>query len=148
MSKQRIMPADHPTDWPMPVSFSHGWRLGRMVFVGGQISAGKAGDAIGIGDVEAQSRNTFDNIALVLRDAGASWEDVVKLNTYIAFDGPPDELCAYWERVVAVQAEYLPAAGPVTTAVQVAGFNYVDVLIEVEAIAMLASPDVMRDAGP
>jgi 2-iminobutanoate/2-iminopropanoate deaminase len=135
--KQRIMPEDHQWDWSMPVSFSQGWKVDNMVFVGGQVSADKNGKAIGVGDIEVQTRNTFENIGRVLRDAGAEWTDIVKLNTYYVFDGAPDELKDYWEKMTRVRMQFLPTPGPSGTAVRVAGLAYPDLLIEVEAIAVI-----------
>jgi enamine deaminase RidA (YjgF/YER057c/UK114 family) len=135
--KQRIMPDDHQWDWSMPVSFSQGWKVDNLVFVGGQVSADKEGHAVGVGDIEAQTRNTFENIGRVLRDAGADWTDLVKLNTYYVFDGAPEELTAYWEKMTRVRMEFLPTPGPVGTAVRVAGLAYPDLLIEVEGIAVI-----------
>ena len=57
----RIMPANH-WDWSMPVPFSQGWKCGPFIFVGGQISADENGKTIGAGDIEVQTRNTFENI--------------------------------------------------------------------------------------
>jgi 2-iminobutanoate/2-iminopropanoate deaminase len=135
--KQRIMPEDHQWDWSMPVSFSQGWKVDNMVFVGGQVSADKNGKAIGVGDIEVQTRNTFENIGRVLRDAGAEWTDLVKLNTYYVFDGEPDTLKDYWEKMTRVRMQFLPTPGPSGTAVRVVGLAYPDLLIEVEAIAVI-----------
>lgn len=135
--KQRIMPEDHQWDWSMPVSFSQGWKVDNMVFVGGQVSADSDGNAVGVGDIELQTKNTFENIGRVLRDAGAEWTDIVKLNTYYVFDGEPDELKDYWEKMTRVRMQFLPTPGPSGTAVRVAGLAYPDLLIEVEAIAVI-----------
>jgi enamine deaminase RidA (YjgF/YER057c/UK114 family) len=121
----------------MPVSFSQGWKVDNTVFVGGQVSADKDGTAIGVGDIELQTRNTFENIGRVLRDAGADFSDIVKLNTYYVFDGPPEELKPFWEKMTRVRMEFLPVPGPAGTAVRVAGLAYPDLLIEVEAIAVI-----------
>lgn len=135
--KQRIMPEDHQWDWSMPVPFSQGWRAGNLVFVGGQISADRQGNAVGVGDIEVQTRNVFENIGKVLRDAGAQWSDLVKFNTYYVFDGPDEELTAFWEKMTKVRLEFLKEPGPVGTAVRVAGLAYPDLLIEVEGIAVI-----------
>jgi enamine deaminase RidA (YjgF/YER057c/UK114 family) len=131
------MPEDHQWDWSMPVSFSQGWKVDNMVFVGGQVSADSDGNAVGVGDIELQTKNTFENIGRVLRDAGAEWTDLVKLNTYYVFDGEPDELKDYWEKMTRVRMQFLPTPGPCGTAVRVAGLAYPDLLIEVEAIAVI-----------
>ena len=93
MSKRRIMPAGH-WDWSMPVTLSQGWRIGNVVFAGGQISADDKGRAVG-GDIETQTRNIMEFIGRVLHEAGADFGDVVKQNVYYVVDGespPADEI--------------------------------------------------------
>lgn len=134
MEKTRIMPEGH-WDWSMPVKFSQGWKVGNLIFVGGQISADDHGHTIGAGDIEIQTRNVFENIRKVLNEAGADMSDIVKLNTYYVFDGEGDELRDFWEKMTRVRMEYLADHGPAATAVRVMGLAYEGLLIEVEAIA-------------
>jgi 2-iminobutanoate/2-iminopropanoate deaminase len=136
VDKQRLMPRGH-WNWSMPVPFSQGWRVGSLVFVGGQISADEHGRTIGVGDIEAQTRNVFENIRRVLREAGAEMRDIVKINTFYVFDGAGDELTRFWERMTRVRMEFFEEPGPCGTGVRVAGLAYPDLLIEVEAIAVL-----------
>jgi 2-iminobutanoate/2-iminopropanoate deaminase len=132
----RIMPENH-WDWTMPVPFSQGWKCGPLIFVGGQISADEHGRTIGVGDIEVQTRNVFENIRKVLAEVGAEMRHLVKFNTFYVFDGHGDELREYWERMTKVRLEFLKDPGPVGTAVRVAGLAYPDLLIEVDAIAYL-----------
>jgi enamine deaminase RidA (YjgF/YER057c/UK114 family) len=137
-AKQRLMPSGH-WDWSIPVPLSQGWKIeGRLVFVGGQISADEHGKPIGAGDIALQTRNVFENIATVLAAAGATWADVIKLNTYYVYDGHPAGADRYWEDMTRVRLEYLPDPGPAATAVRVAGLAYDGLLIEAEAIAYLS----------
>ena len=138
-NRERIMPADHQWDWSMPVKFSQGWKIDNLLFIGGQISADKHGSTIGVGDIELQTRNVFESIGRVLRDAGAKWSDLVKLNTFYVFDGAADELTDYWEKMTRGRMEYLADPGPVGTAVRISGLAYPDLLIEVEGIAVLGT---------
>jgi 2-iminobutanoate/2-iminopropanoate deaminase len=137
--RQRIMPEDMQWDWSMPVNFSQGWRIDNLLFIGGQVSADLNGNVIGAGDIEEQTHNVFQNIGKVLRDAGAQWTDLVKTNTFYVYDGPEDEMKAYWERMTRVRMQYLPPPGPVGTAVRISGLAYPGLLIEVEGIAVLGS---------
>ncbi|PLR80575.1 enamine deaminase RidA [Bacillus canaveralius] len=136
MEKTRIMPKNH-WDWSMPVPFSQGWKVGNLIFVGGQISADENGKTIGVGDIEVQTRNVFENIRKVLNEAGADMKDIVKLNTYYVFDGDENEATEFWEKMTRVRMEYLADPGPVGTAIRIAGFAFEDLLIEVEAIAVV-----------
>ena len=111
-----------------------------MVFVGGQISADGNGQVVGEGDIETQTRNVFSNITKVLDAAGATWKDVVKLNTYYVFEGEGEAIREYWEKMTKVRLEFLPDPGPAATAVRVVGLAYPGLLIEAEAIAVIGEP--------
>ena len=137
MQRQRLMPKNH-WDWSMPVPFSQGWRVGNTVFVGGQISADEKGRTIGVGDIELQTRTVFENIRSVLREASAEMKDVVKINTFYVFDGEGEELTKFWEKMTKVRMEFFDQPGPCGTGVRVAGLAYPDLLIEAEAIAIIA----------
>jgi enamine deaminase RidA (YjgF/YER057c/UK114 family) len=132
----RIMPSAH-WDWPIPTSFSQGWKVGDLVFVGGQVSAEGTGRIVGEGDIEHQTRNTFDNIRKVLAEVGGELGDIVKLNTYYTFDRSGESDDEFWKRMTRVRLEYLGDPGPAATAVRVAGFALEHTLIEIEAIALL-----------
>lgn len=138
--RRRLMPAGH-WDWHMPTPFSQGWRVGPLVFVGGQLSADEQGNVIGLGDIETQTRNVFQNVTRVLAEAGATWEDVVKINTYYVYDGDRAAAQDYWTKMTAVRMEFLPDPGPCGTAVRVDGLMYDGFLIEVEVVAWLGDDD-------
>jgi enamine deaminase RidA (YjgF/YER057c/UK114 family) len=147
LTKRRIMPQGH-WDWHVQTPFSQGWLVGNLLFVGGQLSADENGNVLGAGDIEVQTRNVFDNVTRVLEEAGAAWDDVVKINTYYCCDESGDAVQAFWEKMTRVRMKYLPDPGPAGTAVRVAGLMYDGFLIEVEVIAVLAGlPAVPGAAG-
>ena len=136
MKRTRLMPAGH-WDWSIPSTFSQGWRVGNIIFVGGQVSADAQARVIGKGDIEVQTRNTCENITKVLKEAGADWRHIVKLNTYYVYDGPDAGALEFWQKMTRVRFEFFPDPGPAGTAVRVAGLADPDLLIEIEAIAVL-----------
>ena len=83
------------------------------------------------------ARNVFESIKKVLAEAGGTMADIVKLNTYYVFEGKGDDIREFWERMTAVRMEYIADLGPAATAVRVMGLAYPDLLIEVEAIAVV-----------
>src|SRR5512145_3154005 len=111
MKKIRIMPEGH-WYWSMPVPFSQGWKVGDLIFVGGQISADRHGRTVGPGDIAQQTRDTFENIRRVLAEAGADIRDIVKLNTYYHLDGEGEAIRRNWENMTKVRMEYLADPGP------------------------------------
>jgi len=77
-SRQRIMPA-HAWDWSMPTPLSQGWRVGPIVYAGGQISADRRGKTVAADDLTQQVVNTMEFLRHVLVDGGAGFEDIVSL---------------------------------------------------------------------
>jgi len=146
ISKQRLMPEGH-WQWHTAVPLSQGWKVGDFVFVGGQVSVDEHGNPIGEGDIELQTRNVFENVAKVLREAGATWSDVIKLNTYYVVQ-PGEDAKAVWERMTKVRLEFLADPGPAATAVRVVGLMYDELLIEAEVIAYVGEEDVDGNGGP
>lgn len=137
MSRTRLMPQGH-WDWSIPTTFSQGWRVGNLIFVGGQVAIDpKTGKVIGKGDIELQTRVTCENITKVLREAGADWRNIVKLNTYYVYNGPDERALEFWQKMTKVRLEFFADPGPAGTAVRVAGLADPDLLIEIEAIAAL-----------
>ncbi|WP_197481938.1 RidA family protein [Rhodococcus sp. D-6] len=135
--RQRLMASTWTHHIPTP--FAQGWRVGNLVFTGGQLSSDENGNVIGEGDIEVQTRNVFNSLTSVLAEAGATWDDVVKLNTYYCFEGSGEEVRENWEKMTRVRMEFLPENGPAGTGVRVAGLMYDGFLIEVEAIAVIRS---------
>jgi 2-iminobutanoate/2-iminopropanoate deaminase len=134
--KIRINPAGH-WDWHIPTPFSQAIKVGRTIYLGGQLSADQKGNVIGLGDIEEQTRNVFENITKLLKAAGADWSDVVKLNTYYVFNGAPSEAQEFWEKMTRVRLQYIPTPGPCATAVRVAGLMYDGFLIEADVVAVI-----------
>ena len=137
-ARVRLTPRGH-WDWHVKTPFSQGWKAGGLVFVGGQLSSDSKGQVIGVGDIEVQTRNVFENIGRVLKEAGCTWRDVVKLNTYYVFNGPPEEIQPFWEKMTRIRLEYISEPGPAATAVRVAGLMYDGFLIEADAVAVIDS---------
>jgi enamine deaminase RidA (YjgF/YER057c/UK114 family) len=77
-ARKRLMPA-HAWDWSMPTPLSQGWRIGDVVYAGGQISADRRGQAVAASDLAQQTINTMEFLRHVLLEAGAGFEHVVAL---------------------------------------------------------------------
>ncbi len=63
--------------------YSPGAAAGGMIFTAGQVAWDVTGDVVGIGDVRAQTIQTLANVGAVLKEGGATWDDVVKCNVYL-----------------------------------------------------------------
>lgn len=128
------------TVFPSGHQFPHAWRVGNLVFVSGQVSLAPDGSIVGPGDIELQTRTTFENLRRVLREVGCDTDDLVRLNTYLVFDGPEADFADFWSRMNRVRVEYLSEPGPTATAVRVCGLARPGLLIEVDGIAVTEAP--------
>ncbi len=106
---------------------------GKTIFVSGQVALDEKGELVGRGDIRAQTRKVFENMKLALAAAGAGFDDVIKLTYYIV--GYRPELLA---PIREVRSEYLSKTQPPSsTLIGVEKLFLDDVLIEVDAIAVL-----------
>jgi enamine deaminase RidA (YjgF/YER057c/UK114 family) len=107
----------------------------KLVYVSGQVSFDRDGKVVGEGDMAAQTHQVFRSLAANLEAAGATWRDVVKLNAYMV-DLNPETLRAYRD----ARERYLDAAAlPASTLVGVERLVHEDLLLEVEAVAVVAA---------
>ena len=107
---------------------------GKTIYVAGQLARDAAGNIVGPGDMRAQMEQTFRNLDTCLKAAGASWADVVKTNTFVT---------NYEEfaKCSDIRMRYLGVATPTSTTVGVTRLAGPDFMIEIEAVAVINSPD-------
>jgi enamine deaminase RidA (YjgF/YER057c/UK114 family) len=128
MKKEFISPRDMQQRPERPFSPGVKVEAKKLVFVAGQTSRDMEGNTVGIGDIRAQTRQIMENIGKILRDAGATYGDIVKITMFLAdLKDLPGAL--------EVRLEFLKDNKPASTAVQ-AGLRK-DALIEIEVIAAL-----------
>jgi 2-iminobutanoate/2-iminopropanoate deaminase len=114
-----------------PVShYTDAVRAGNLLFVSGCVSTDESGQVVGVGDVVAQARQVFSIIDRILKAAGATAADVVKVTVFLTnIDDRP--------LINPVRQEFFGAARPASTLVEVSRLVHPDFLIEVEAVAVL-----------
>ncbi len=106
----------------------------QTVYVAGQVAYDSAGRIVGAGDFRAQVEQVFGNLDRALSSVGATFADVVKTTTYVT---DMTQLAAIRE----IRSRYLhPTRPPASTLVQVAGLVRPELLIEIEAVAVLPRP--------
>jgi reactive intermediate/imine deaminase len=106
---------------------------GRLVYIAGQVALDPTARLVGPGDIRAQARQVFDNLQAALQAVGAGFEQVVKL-TYYLVDATQLPI------VREVRDQYVNTQQPpASTAVEVRRLVRDDLLIEVEAVAVVAS---------
>jgi len=125
----------NPPGLSTPRGYSHAVSVtgGRTVYIAGQVAYNTQGEVVGKGDLRAQARQAFENLRIALAAAGGSFKDLVKINTYVV-GYKPDQLPILRE----VRAEMLKdLTPPASTLVGVQSLVNPDLLIEIEAIAVV-----------
>jgi enamine deaminase RidA (YjgF/YER057c/UK114 family) len=108
----------------------------RMVFLAGQVSVDTDGAVIGTGDLAAQVEQCFRNVATALAAADATFADVAKLTVYLV-DWTPDKMGALAAGIYRASAALGISAPPPLTGVGVAALAGPELLVEVEATAVV-----------
>jgi 2-iminobutanoate/2-iminopropanoate deaminase len=102
------------------------------IYVSGQIAVGLDDRLVAPNDLAAQTERVYENLRAVLEAHGATFDDVVKIQTYFTtLDGLAESR--------EIRARYLPAEPPASTAVQVVALAVSEALIEVDVIAVVPS---------
>ena len=104
---------------------------GRMVFASGQVARGVDGELVGRGDIRAQTRKVLENTRAVLAEAGATLDDVVKVTVFVT------NLAEHFSAIHEVRAEFFKSDYPASTLVEISRLVDPDMLIEIEAIAVV-----------
>ena len=102
----------------------------RTIYISGQIAFDKDGTLVGAGDMKAQAEQVFKNLQTALTAAGATFADVVKMNSYITD-------MSKVQAVRDVRARYFKDATPSSTFVEVKGLVRPELLLEIEVTAVV-----------
>jgi enamine deaminase RidA (YjgF/YER057c/UK114 family) len=106
---------------------------GKIIFVAGQVGVDKDGKIVS-SDLQAQAKQAFENIKTALAAAGATFDDVVKINWYVKKYKPEMRTMLREVRTGYTSKEHPPAS----TLIGVTSLATDEYLVEVEAIAIVA----------
>ncbi|MCZ8521944.1 MULTISPECIES: RidA family protein [Paenibacillus] len=120
---------NHGVAWEETFGVTQGYSINGTIYISGQFSHDMQGEFVGEGDIEAQTRQTLENLDRVLEGFGVTRSNLAEMEVFLT---NPQE---HFEQCVALYKEYVGDHRPAATLVGVSGLAFPHQLIEIRAVA-------------
>jgi len=131
MSRTNVRYVNPPT-LSAPTGYSHVVEVqsGRTIYIAGQVAVDKSGNVVGKNDFAAQATQVFENLKLALAAADATFDNLVKVTTFVTD-------MSHLQTLRTLRAKYYGKNVPASTLVQVGKLANEQLMIEIEAVAVV-----------